>query len=188
MTTPSIKCSGIVFDAVAAGTLPNNALYLDTQTQSLTNKGGTGVSAPIGASATSTASAFVKTMHNLTGFTITAGTPVSKEADGSIAPAGAGTAGAMRMIGYVISDILNNAQGSVSLLGGPNWPGVLSGAYLPGDAVYLAHGGGYTSDTSTLGLSTDTLVRIGFADCAQGVASTTVSDLLIFPEVISTYG
>lgn len=185
MTTPFIKCSGIVFDPVQPGVLPTNAIYADSVTQALSSKGGTGVSAPIGPASTSSSSVMSKIMHNLSGFPIPKNTPVAKEADGSIAPADAAVNANKTVIGTTQELILNNAQGSVALVG-QNVPGALTGlGFTPGDSVYLAVGGGYTTDVSTLMTTADTITRMGYADCAGGVASTTVVDLILFPEVVS---
>lgn len=185
MTAVSIRVGAIVFDPVTPGGLGTNALYVDSSSGALSSKGGTGATAPVGASSTTANSVLTKILHNRSGFTIQAGMPFAKKSDGTIIAAAAGTVGDMVVLGTTLETILNNAQGLCQLIG-PNVPGVLTGlGFAPGDAVYLGDGGGYTNTTSTLTFNTDSIVRMGYADCAAGVASAVATDLIMFAEVVS---
>jgi hypothetical protein len=70
---------------------------------------------------------------------------------------------------------------------GQNVAGALttSSGFAPGDELYLNEGGGYTNDPGTFTGENDSIIKIGIADCAEGAASETVTDLILFPQVIA---
>lgn len=126
-----------------------------------------------------------KLMQNTSGVVIPANSPIAKTADGGIALAEANEVGDEILIGTSTAMIAIGAQATV-LLVGPNIPGVLTGlGFAPGDPVYLNEAGSYTNDASTLDPTSESVIRLGYADCAAGAASTVVTDLIIFPEVIA---
>lgn len=188
MAQPYLTIGAVVLDPLDPATLPNNAVYVDQSSGALSNKATTGSTSAIGQGSASTDSLFTKVMHNLSGVTIAANMPVAKKTDGSIISAAAGITGDMVLIGVAQAAIQNNSQGNVITIG-PNVLGALIGSsytFYPGQAVYLNDQGGYTGDLTSLSISTDALFRIGYADCAAGVASTTAVDLIMFAESVSS--
>lgn len=181
MPQPYLKIAAIVLEPRTSTGLPTNAVYVDQASGALSNKGGTGAVAPIGAGAASADSVLTKVWHNKSGATMAAGIPVAKLTDGSMAPADAHTR--VRCMAVLLEETLNNAQGRVALIG-PNVIGALTGlGFAPGDAIYLSVSGGYTNNAAFA--QTNTIVRIGFADCATGPASAVAQDLVMFAEVVS---
>lgn len=129
-------------------------------------------------------SLLLKEMENKSGQTIAAGQPVSKKADGSIILGDSDLAGAQTFIGVTLQEILNDAIGTVALVG-PNIIGAIAGlGYAPGDDVFVSETGGYTNDPNSFTGSNDTITRVGFADCAAGSASSTATDLILFSDII----
>lgn len=184
-STPYLKISGVVFDPVNPSLLPNNAIYVDQVSKDLSTKGDGGGTGAIAGSGGGSAS-FSKTMQNLSGATIPLGRPVAKKPDGSIAEAEAVKTGDTVVIGVALAAIANSDTGAVALIG-QNVAGAVAGlGFAPGDPVYLADGGGYTNDAASLNSSNDVILRFGYADCAEGTASNLATDLIIFPEVVST--
>lgn len=184
MTTyASIKVSSVQFDPQTSSQVAPGSLYQDTlqPTGTLSSTDSGNSPTPVGA----TASGLAKTMQNTSGTTIPTNSPLAKTADGGIALAQADVDGDEILIGTSTSAIAPNAQSAVMLVG-PNIPGILTGSgFAPGDPVYLNAVGGYTNDASTLDPTSESVIRLGYADCAAGAASTTVTDLIIFPAVVA---
>lgn len=68
---------------------------------------------------------------------------------------------------------------------GQNVAGALVGlGFAVADAVYLSENGGYTNNANSLTNPNDTVVRVGIADCASGVANSAATDLIMLPEIM----
>ena len=185
MTAPRLKIGAIVFEPVLASSVPSNALYTDSASLSLSNKTNTGSTTPIGSGAAAADTVMNKLWHNNSGFDIQAGRPVAKKSDGSICDGDADVRGTAVILGTSVGIIINNSQGAVRLYGA-NLAGAVAGLGMaPGDSVYLAVGGGYTNDLSSISVDVDEIIRVGYADCPAGVASSTATDLIMILEVIS---
>ena len=159
-------------------------MYLDSAGgNAATVKGTGGSSTPIGA--TSSSDLLIKSKQNKSGVTIAANKPVALMPGGGIIAADSDGAGAQVVIGITLAAILDDALGNVSLVG-PGVVGCVAGlGFAPGDAVYLSETGGYTNDLNSLTGGNDSIIRIGYADCAAGAASVTATDLILFSEVLS---
>ena len=185
MTAPRMKIGAIVFEPVLASSLPSNSLYTDSGSLALSSKSNTGATEALGASVASADTVMTKIWHNTSGFDIQAGRLVAKKSDGSICDGDADVRGTAVILGTSVSVIVNNTQGAVRLYGA-NLQAALTGMGMaPGDSVYLAVGGGYTNDLSSISVDVDEIIRVGYADCPAGVASSTATDLIMILEVIS---
>lgn len=184
MVQPLLKISGVVFDPVPAAGLPNNALGIDStggDALTLKQSGGT---EPISSGGSAT-SPLLKVMQNLSGSTILQGKPVAKKADGSIIQGDSDGVGTQVIIGVAMENIADSATGVVALVG-PNVVGAITGlGFAPGAAIYISETGGYTDSLASFTGDNDTVVRIGYADCAEGNASATATDLVMFAEVVA---
>jgi hypothetical protein len=184
MTTyAKIKVEAIHFgNAISPAEQPNNALFIDSSSNELSNKDSSGSTAPLAA----TASPFNKQMQSGIVGTIAANTPVAKlSANGKIAPAGSDTVNAQEYVGITLEDFVGYDSLGLVHCTGPNIAGVLPSGFVPGDEVFLNEGGGYISDPALFTGSNDSIIRLGIADCAAGAASAIATDLILFPEVIA---
>lgn len=108
--------------------------------------------------------------------TITAGKVVSLFSDGKIYPAEADTAIGQHFIGIAAENISPGFAGRVALFG-LNIPGILAAlGFSPGDEIYIDNSGNFTTGS---GLdNTSEYERVGWADCADGTGTGTVTDLI----------
>lgn len=174
-----IRANAIVFDKTSAPALPN-ALFTDLNGD-LQNTDNANIPIKI-------SNPFVKKMKNVTGSTIAINTPIAKLPDGSIAPADADGVGTQEVIGVAIEAILDTNFGLVHLIG-PNVAGVLTSlGFAPGDEVYLSDTAGYTNTPATLDAETESVVKLGVADCASNIMSAVATDLIFAAEVITQPG
>ena len=128
----------------------------------------------------------IKVMTNGSLSAIPAGQPVSKYSDGKIYPADSDSAEGQSFIGITVEVIPFGGSGRV-FLPGPNIPGVLASLGIaPGADVYLDESsGGYTSNPGGLTGGNDTIMRLGVADCGDGVVSAAATDLVMMTYVIA---
>lgn len=183
-----VKGGALVFEPIPDASAPNGSIYMDSSAGNvLTSKSTGGVSAPIGA--TSSADIMIKSKRNTTGSPIAAYKRVALKLDGTICLSDSDDPVAMRDIGLALDTINHNSYGRV-LLNGANASGVLTGlGYVTGDNVYLSKTpGALTNDVSSFNPDTDTIMRVGIADCASGAASGTATDLIMTVEVYSSPG
>jgi hypothetical protein len=113
-------------------------------------------------------------------------TPVSKRADGQIEIADSNAPSGQDLIGVMLQ--ASNAPGDLVqvLLVGANMENALSGlGFNVGDEIYVSDEGGYTNDPSTL-TNMDSIIKIGIADCGAGGATSVATDLILFPDVVSS--
>lgn len=183
-TKGGIKVGFVELVPRAAAAVPNGALFLDSSGGNApTAKNTGGSSVPIGEVAAS--DVLIKTWQNLSGVTIVAGKTSCKLASGSAALADADAVGRQVWLAVALDTVANTAQGRFALVG-PNVAGALAGlGFAPGEAVYQGKTAGGYAALSTLNPLTDAIIRVGYADCAAGVASATAVDLIMFAEVIS---
>lgn len=131
------------------------------------------------------ATAFEKQMRNSNGNTLPAGTPVSKQSDGTFKQADSDAVNGQKYVGILKVSTANNAYGAV-ILPGANIVGAVTGlGFTPGDEVYLSETGGLTNDPNSFTGGDDSIIRIGIADCTGGTATSTADDLIIFTEVVA---
>ena len=183
MTVAKIKVSAVSFQQIETNSAEDGDLYRSASAAgALSEKTLVGDESAIGAA--SSADIMIKTMQNLTGQTIAARTPVAKLADGSIIEADSDGANQQTVIGITLEDIDDEATGRVALIGPNVVNAVLGLGFAPADEVFLSKTGGYTNNAGSLTPGVDSIVRLGFADCASGEASETATDLIMFAEVI----
>lgn len=126
----------------------------------------------------------VKSMRNDSGVTIPANKPVSKKSDGSIIVADSDSPFGQHPIGFTTSAISDGQFGDVFLLGN-NISGLMTGlGFAPGDEIYLSENAGFTNDPNSFTNNDDSLIRLGIADCADGVVSGSATDLITMPNII----
>ena len=189
MTTyAKIKSGVVVFEPIPAASAPDGSLFMDSSAGNvLTSKSTGGVSTPIGA--VSSADVMIKSKKNLTGVAIAAYKRVALKADGTICLADSDNPVAMLDIGITLDSISNNSFGRV-MLNAANAAGALTGlGYATGEHIYLSKTpGALTNNISAFDPLTDTIMRVGYADCASGVANAAATDLIMAIEAYSSPG
>jgi len=170
--------SALVMVPVAAGSVPNGAMFMDKdQGNALVSKSASGQPSRM--------SYTVKLWQNKSGVTIPKGKPVAKMSNGSVIRGDSDEPTAETILAVALEDVADQAIGSFSLIG-PNVEGAIADlGFVPGQPVYFDASGGYTNDASTLNPATNAIIRVGYADCAEGEASAVATDLIMFAEVIS---
>jgi hypothetical protein len=111
---------------------------------------------------------------------------VSKKSNGRIIqadsdnPDGQQVVGVALQAGATAGDLIN------VLCVGANLAGALTGlGFAPGEEIYLSEASGFTNNPNSFTGGDDTIMKVGVADCAAGVASGTAVDLISFPEIIA---
>jgi hypothetical protein len=126
----------------------------------------------------------IKQMQSAHDSIINAGVPLSKLPSGRIIPADSDALGAQSFCGIAASQFSVSGLGDV-YLPGPNIIGAVSGlGFTVGGDVYLNENGGYTQTTSGFSGNNDVILKIGFADCSAGSASSTATDLVMLTDYI----
>lgn len=183
-----IKTTAIILEPTTPGSMPAGSIFNDsTNSGAFTNKTAGGVVNPIGA--TSSADYLVKYKKNMTGTTLPAYKRVALKTDGTVVLADSDNPTAMLDIGMTLDAIDPNTFGRV-LLNSANAPGALTGlGFTSGDNIFLSKTPGALTNSSTgFDPSTDTIMRVGIADCASNTASATATDLIMTVEVYSSPG
>jgi hypothetical protein len=118
---------------------------------------------------------------------IRAGRQVSKRADGKIVEAESDGTNRQQPIGMATIAFLNIDDLGNVLLPAPNAAGVLTGlGFTPGREIYIGETtGGYVDDITPFVGNDDSLIKVGVADCAAGVASGIATDLIMITQVIA---
>ncbi len=183
-TKGAIRARFVEMPAIDPDDAPNGSIFNDsTNSNAFANKSTGGDTTPVGEASAS--NVLLKAMQNLSGVSIAAGKPVAKRANGSIVAADSDDATTQVVIGIAAETIAHNAQGNVALIG-PNVVGAITGlGFAPGAAIYLGEAGEYIDDLADLTGDNDSIIRVGYADCAAGAASATATDLILFAEVIA---
>lgn len=166
----------------APATIPNGCYFVDS------TNGNAATFKDVGGSTivlTNPAAALVvKQMQVIAGYP--ANTPVAKRADGKVEIAQADTSDGQVLIGITLAATINPGELVNVLCVGANIAAAIYGlGFVVGDEVYVSETGGYTNDASTL-TNSDAIVKVGIADCAAGIASSTATDLILFPDVVSS--
>lgn len=183
-----IRSGALVFDPMMPAGVPAGAIYMDsTNGNALTTKSTGGTHTPIGS--TSSADILIKHKKNMTGVTIVAGKRIALKTDGTMCLADSDNPVAMIDIGMALDTVDHNNFGRV-LLNGANAAGALTGlGYASGDSVYLSKTPGALTNSATgFDPATDTIMRVGTADCASNTASAAATDLIMTIEVYSRPG
>lgn len=119
--------------------------------------------------------------------TIGAGLPVALYMDGKIYPANADAATGQRMIGITVQAINPGSPGEVYLFNGDNIPGILTGmSFVPSKRIYVDSTGAYVQEGTGAFDSASQVTFVGYADCADGAASVTVTDLIASRQEIAS--
>jgi len=184
MAVAKFKAEVLIMEPTAPGNAPANSVFLDSaNSNALSTK--TSADANVQVGAASSSDIMIKNMQNLSGSAIPAGKPVSKRADGSIIAADSDAVDGQRYIGITLDAINNNATGRV-LLVGPNVANAVQGlGFTPGQDIYISEaGGGYTNNAGSFTGNNDSIIKVGIADCAAGVANGIATDLIMFSEVV----
>jgi len=189
MTTyAKIKTTYVVLEPAPAASAPYGSLFNDSSNlNTLTNRDTGGVCTSVGAS--TSVNVLVKSKKNMSGVVIPAYRRVALHTDGTIVLADSDNLTAMKDIGVSLDPISHNTFGRV-MLNGANASGALTGlGFATGDSIYLSKTPGMLVNTSSgFDPVTDTIMRVGTADCADGDASALATDLIMTVEVYSSPG
>lgn len=112
--------------------------------------------------------------------------PVALKSDGTVVLADADGLDNQMLIGFALENISVGGKG-VILLSNPNAVGVIAGAgFTPGDTIMLSKTpGALTNNLNIFDPNTDTILKVGIADCADGIQSAIATDLIMSLEVLS---
>jgi len=189
MTTyAKIKTTHVVLEPTPASAAPYGSLFNDSSNfNTFTNRDTGGVCTAVGA--TTSVNVMVKSKKNMSGSVIPAYRRVALHSDGTIVLADSDNLTAMKDIGISLDPISHNTFGRI-MLNGANAPGVLAGlGFATGDSIYLSKTPGMLVNTSAgFNAETDTIMRVGTADCADADASAAATDLIMTVEVYSSPG
>jgi hypothetical protein len=117
---------------------------------------------------------------------IPAGKPYSKRPDGRIEAAISNTLYGQKFVGITIDAFLNAGDLGYTTPSGPIIANVLDGlGFLPGDEIFVNQTVGYTKNPGAFTGDSDSIIRIGIADCAAGIASATAKHIIMMPHIIS---
>lgn len=177
-----MKATVLVLEPIAPGDAPPGSVYLDqTAGNSLSTKSTGGAEEPIGAVPTSS-NIFFKQMEAADAIAINR--PVAKLSNGKIVQADSD--GEQNIIGYALAAASADGDLINVLTLGANLANAVTGlGFAPGEEIFLDESGGYTNDPDTFSGNDDSIIKVGIADCAAGVASATATDLICFAEVIA---
>ena len=112
--------------------------------------------------------------------------PVALKSNGSIVLADADGLNTEVLIGFTLEPIAVGGKGKV-LLTATNAPNVLSGlGFAPNETILLSKTAGVlTNDFNSFDINTDTIMKVGIADCANDTQSSVATDLIMMTEVLS---
>jgi hypothetical protein len=180
-----IRCPSLKMDPIAPGEAPLGSIYLDANNADALSTKTTGGSQVVLNEAAQ--SIMIKRKRNMTGAQIGANKQISLKSNGSIILSDNDNPDAMRAIGFTLEAIEDGAYGNVLLIGS-NVAGAVAGmGFNSGDRVYLSNQPGeLTNDIDSFNPVTDTIYRVGIADCASETQSETATDLIMMAEIIST--
>lgn len=114
------------------------------------------------------------------------GIPIAKGTDGKMYPADSDASPGKKYCGILLEDV-EFGNSAIVLLPGINVPNILTGlGFQPGQDIFLNETAGtYIADTTTLTNFDDDLIRVGIADCSEGVAATMATDLIMVTDVVA---
>lgn len=178
------KMTHLILEPVTSASVPNNSIFLDSSNlNQLTIKDSTGTLSVVSGGGGSGSNLFVKQM--IAGEAFAINKPLSKRSDGKVIAADSDGVSTQRIIGHSLqASGGNNAPVNVLCLGA-NLAGALTGlGFAPGDEIFLGESGGYTNSVNSFSGDNDSIIKVGIADCAAGVANSAATDLVIFTEVV----
>jgi hypothetical protein len=179
------RSAALIFDPQDPANVPNGAIFMDaSNTDAFTTKTTGGDEQQVSGT---TQDILTKVKKNMTGTTIPINTSIALFSDGTIKIADADEVGTRIVIGVTLEAIAHEAFGRILLIG-PNAADVLIGSgFAPGDTIYMGKTPGtFINSVSSFNLDTDTVVKVGYADCSGGIASPEATDLIMFSEVLSS--
>jgi len=183
MSVSGIEGKFIVLTPTTQASVPNGAMFLDTDDSDLLKTKDTSGSVSTLTTGASPTNILLKSA--IAGGAITALRTVSKRADGKTVQADSDSADGQAAYGIALDAASADGDPVNVVLFGPNVANALNGlGFAPGDDIYLSETGGYTNTNSFTG-DNDSIIKVGVADCAAGIASATATDLICFAEVIS---
>lgn len=183
-----MKTVSVAFEPTTPAAQPINSIFVDsTNSNVFSNKTTGGTTSPIGS--TSSADYLVKYKRNSSGSFIPAYRRVALMPDGSVALADSDNPSLMKDIGMSIEGINDGVYGRI-ILNGANAAGALTGlGFLSGQNIFLGKTPGtLVNSTSGFDPNTDTIMRVGVADCATNTVGSAATDLIMTIEVYSSPG
>lgn len=185
MAQAKMRASGVVLTPIdPANALPGEMFRDENNADALTDKDTGGDEVPIGAS--SSDAVMTKLKQNKSGVTIAINSTVALITGGGIRKADSDAVDGQIIIGIALEEILDDAIGNVALIG-PNAKNAVQGlGFSVAAPIYLNEDGsnrGFTDNAGSFTGDNDSIVRIGYADCAAGAASATADDLIMFASV-----
>lgn len=177
-----IKVDFVQLSPIAPANVPNGSLFMDsTNADTSTVKETNSAITPIGATGSNI---FIKEMQ--ADGAILLHRPVSKKSNGRIVQADSDGINAQTFVGYALAAATGAGDQISVLCAGANLAGALTGlGFTPGDEIFLSETSSYTNDPASFTGGNDSIIRVGIADCAGGVASAVATDLIVFAEVIA---
>ena len=177
------KGNFMVLDPIAPPSVPNGSVFIDsTNANAASIKDTGGIVTPINAASSNI---FIKQMQ--ADGVISINRPVSKQTNGRVIAADSDLANGQDLCGFALQaaaapgDLIN-----VLCIGANLQNAIVGLGYVPGDEVYLSESGsGFTNDPNSFTGGDDSIIKVGIADCAAGVASGVAVDLIVFSEVIA---
>jgi hypothetical protein len=164
--------------------VPNGSVFLDAANGNASTIKSTGGQINVINNASAATNIVTKDMQAAGIYPINS--PVSKRTDGQIQIADAHAVGGKELIGVMLQASLAPGDIVSVLLVGANMIDAISGlGFNVGDEIYVSDQGGYTNDPASL-TGMDSIIKIGIADCSAGGATFVATDLILFPEVVTT--
>lgn len=123
----------------------------------------------------------------IAGEAFVAGVPLSKRPDGRVVQADSDGVDRQNFCGTAKEASLGvDDEVKVTLIG-PNVEGALTSySFLPGEEIFMGETPGvYINSVAAFSGDNDSIFRLGIADCQEGIASATATDLILFPEVVA---
>jgi len=162
--------------------VPNGSLFIDeTNLNAITYKNPSGSSSSL--TETTAESLLIKQMQS-GAVSIPKNAPLAKLSNGKVVQAQSD--GDQAFIGFSLQSVSGVDQLLNVLLVGANIEGAVSGlGFIPGQDVLLGESGEYVNSVSGFTGNDDSIIKIGIADCAAGVASPVATDLVVFSDVIA---
>jgi hypothetical protein len=168
----------------APATIPNNTVFIDSSNGNQASfKDQSGNVTVIGA--VSASNIFIKEMQAEVAMSVN--TPIAKKSNGKIVPADTDESDeTQRYVGITLTAAVNPDDLVQVLLVGANIANAVDGlGFTVGREVYLDEGGGFTDDVTVFTGDDDSIIRVGIADCAAGLASSIAKDLIAFTEIVA---
>lgn len=172
-------------DPIDGSLVPNGAIYLDINNGSkLTQKSVSGVPGEIGTSGGG--NPLQKSM--IADESFAPGKPLAKKTNGRVVLYDSDDLTRNVFIGFSTQAALAPGAAVIVTCIGQNIAGLLTGlGFAPGDTVYAGENPGTLVKYTDFTNSNDTITQVGIADAAGGVTGVNATDLIFFPQVITTF-